>query len=166
MQLMSTSTIAQASPPAPGLPSPRVSIGGWVRQPARLDAGQLERLGAIDVPNFVVRCTVDGAHGGPRPMRAVALRRLIEQSQPAFAQRTDFKRVAIVAESQDGYRALFSWSELFHTVIGTGVHLAFDCAQAPLAGDTGPFALVSLHDEFTGPRFVRQLASVELHKLW
>ena len=29
-----------------------------------------------------------------------------------------------------------------------------------------PFALVSLYDRATGPRFVQRLASVELHKLW
>ncbi len=144
----------------------RVGIGGWVRHPRTFDAGELERLGARDVQDFVVRCTVDGAHGGPRPMRAVPLRGLIEMSEPAFAERTDFKRVAIVAESVDGYRALFSWGEIFHTVVGSGVALAFDSPHARLDEGTGPFALLSLHDEFTGPRFVRQLASVELHRLW
>jgi hypothetical protein len=154
----SSSTTASATP--------YVAVGGWVRRPAWLDAAGLEALGAIDIEDFVVRCTLDGAHGGARPMRAVPLRALIESSEPAFAARTDFKRVAIVAESADGYRALFSWGELFHTVIGSGVMLAFDSPRAPLDPTTGPFALLSRHDDFTGPRFVRQLAAVELHKLW
>lgn len=146
--------------------SPQVAIGGWVRHPLALDAAALEAAGAQALDGFVVRCTVDGTHGGSRPMRGVALRALIERVQPAFDERTDFKRTAIVATSTDGYRALFSWGEVFHTVVGSGVYIAFDCAEAPLDAHTGPFALLSLHDEFTGPRFVRQLASVELHKLW
>lgn len=144
----------------------KVDIGGWVRHPMQLDTRSLEACGAVDVDDFVVRCTVDGAHGGPRPMRAVLLRKLIEQAEPAFVIRTDFKRVAIVAESEDGYRALFSWGEVFHTLVGTGIYLAFDCPRAPLSEGTGPFALISRHDEFTGPRFVRQLGSIEVHKLW
>lgn len=147
-------------------PRPQVHIGGWVRRPVALDAQALEAMGAEDVPGFVVRCTLDGAHGGPRPTRGVPLRRLIEHAEPAFGERTDFKRTAVVAESADGYRALFSWGELFHTQIGEGVYLAFDCARAPLDAHTAPFALLSLHDTHTGPRFVRQLASVDLHRLW
>lgn len=145
---------------------PQVEIGGWVRRPAALDAPALERLGAAQIEGFVVRCTVDGAHGAARPMRAVPLCTLIERAEPDFAERTDFKRTAIVAESEDGYRALFSWAELFHTPVGAGVHLAFDCAQAPLEAHTAPFALLSLHDTFTGPRFVRKLAWVDVVRLW
>ncbi|MDF1484077.1 hypothetical protein PY257_02580 [Ramlibacter sp. H39-3-26] len=148
-----------------GLPQ-YVGIGGWVRHPRSFDAGDLERIGAVDIRNFVVRCTVDGEHGGARSMRAVPLRALIGLSEPAFAERTDFKRAAIVAVGIDDYRALFSWTELFHTTVGNGVFLAFDSPLARLDARTGPFALLSLHDEFTGPRFVRQLASVELHRLW
>jgi hypothetical protein len=143
-----------------------VAIGGWVRRPLRLDARALERFGAVDVPDFVVTCTFDGAHGGARAMRGVVLRDLIVRAEPAFAERTDFKRVALVAESRDGYRALFSWAEIFHTFVGEGVYVAFDSRPRRLAPDAGPFALISLHDRFTGPRFVRSLASVDLHKLW
>ncbi len=145
---------------------PQVAIGGWVRKPLALDGPALEALGAVRVEGFVVRCTVDGAHGTARPMRAVPLCRLIEQAEPDFAERTDFKRTAIVAESEDGYRALFSWAELFHTPVGSGVHLAFDSPLAPLDPNTAPFALLSLHDTFTGPRFVRKLASVDVVRLW
>jgi hypothetical protein len=145
---------------------PQVGIGGWVRHPRSFDAEELERIGAVDVRDFIVRCTVDGAHGGARAMRGVPLRVLIDLSEPAFAERTDFKRTAIVAAGIDDYRALFSWGELFHTAVGNGVFLAFDSPLARLDARTGPFALISLHDEFTGPRFVRQLASVELHRLW
>ncbi|MFT3956391.1 MAG: hypothetical protein QM722_19015 [Piscinibacter sp.] len=143
-----------------------VQLGGWVRTPLRLGAPALESFGAVTVPGFLVVCTLDGAHGQPRPLRGVPLRKLVAAAEPAFAQRTDFKRVVIVAESREGYRALFSWNELFNSMLGDGVLLAWDCVQAPLADNAGPFALVSLHDHATGPRYVQRLASIELHKLW
>ena len=144
----------------------QVGIGGWVRHPLRLDAAALALFDVVDVPDFVVVCTADGAHGGARALRGVRLSELIDAARPAFAERTDFKRVAVVAESVEGYRALFSWNELFNSAVGDGVLLAWDCPQAPLPGRAGPFALVSLHDRATGPRYVQRLASVELHKLW
>jgi hypothetical protein len=126
----------------------------------------LGRLETVTVTDFVVVCTLDGPHGGPRRLRGVPLRTLIGAAEPAFEQRTDFKRVAVVAESHEGYRALFSWNELFNSAVGDGVLLAFSCAEAPLSEREGPFALVSLNDRATGPRFVQRLASVELHRLW
>lgn len=145
--------------------APAVVIGGWVRHPLRLSAAALRALGPRTV-DFQVVCTLDGAHGGPRALRVVPLRVLIEQAVPAFEHRTDFKRVAIVAESAEGYRALFSWNELFNTAVGEGVGVAFDDPATPLERHAGPFALVSLGDHHTGPRYVRHLAMVELIKLW
>lgn len=151
----------------PGKTSPaRLHVGGTVRRPAELDGDALERAGAVELSDFVVICTFDGSHGRARRMRGLPLRTLITRSEPDFAQRTDFKRTVILACAEDGYRALFSWCEVFHTDVGEGIYVAFDSPLAPLDDKTGPFALVSLRDTFTGPRFVRRLASVELHRLW
>lgn len=143
-----------------------VQIGGWVRTPLRLDMAALARFDPVQVEDFVVVCTLDGAHGGARALRGVPLRRLVAAADPAFEQRTDFKRVALVAESREGYRALFSWNELFNTAVGDGVLVAWHVDEAPLPEGAGPFALVSLNDRATGPRYVQRLASIELHKLW
>lgn len=106
-------------------------------------------------------CTFDGAHGGARALQGVPVCALIEQARPAFEQRTDFKRVMLIAESRDGYRALFSWGELFNTVVGEGVLVAW----SPDPAEPG-LALLSLQDRATGPRYVQQLARLTLHKLW
>jgi len=152
--------------PVPASPlAPAVVVGGWVRHPLRLEVPALRAHGARTV-DFQVVCTLDGAHGAPQAWRAVPLRALIEAAVPAFEHRTDFKRVAIVAESAEGYRALFSWNEVFNTAVGEGVCVAFDEPGTPMPPHAGPFALLSLADHHTGPRYVRHLAMVELVKLW
>lgn len=143
-----------------------VHLGGWVRQPLMLDGAALAAFDPVSVTDFLVVCTFDGAHGGTRRLRGVPLRQLVTAAQPAFEQRTDFKRVALVAESCEGYRALFSWNEVFNSVVGDGVIVAWDSAESPLPPPAGPFALASLYDRATGPRFVQRLATLELHKLW
>lgn len=88
------------------------------------------------------------------------------QARPAFEKRTDFKRVAIVAEGEEGYRALFSWAEIFNSPLGSGIVVAYDIEGARLPANAGSFALLARHDLATGPRYVRGLRSVELHKPW
>jgi len=131
-----------------------------------LDRTQLAQLDPPLQADFVVVCTFDGAHGDPRRVRGVPLRALVMAADPAFEQRTDFKRAALVVHSTDGYRALFSWGEVFNSVVGDGVIVGWDCAEAPLPEASGSFVLVSVYDRVTGPRFVQRLASVEVLKLW
>jgi hypothetical protein len=148
-----------------GAEGPHLIVGGWVRQPLRLDAAALQARGPRQV-DFQVLCTFDGAHGDSLWLQAVPLALLIDEAVPAFEHRTDFKRVAIVAESAEGYRALFSWNELFNSPVGAGVMVAFAPPGVPADAHRGDFALISRHDLHTGPRYVRQLAFVEVVKLW
>lgn len=144
----------EAAPPPRRRPR-TVYIGGWALNPLVLDCRELDKLGAADV--------MDACAG--RVLRGVLLQRLLLRAEPAFIDRGDFKRVAIVAQGFDGQRVLFSWSELFHTAVGEAVYVAFDGPGAPLAG-AGPYALVSLHERNTSPRRVDALVSVDIHKLW
>jgi len=50
-------------------------------------------------------------------------------------------------------------------VIADSVLLVFDQPQAPLLAHAGPFALISRYHQTTGPRYLRGLRKVELHKL-
>ncbi|MCE4556788.1 hypothetical protein [Pelomonas cellulosilytica] len=166
MQALSL-TPPSPTPRCPGsaVEAPQLIVGGWVRQPLQLDARALLARGAEAV-TFPVVCMFDGDHGQPLQLQAVPLLPLIEQAQPAFEHRTDFKRVAVVAESSEGYRALFSWNELFNTPVGAGVMVAFEPSCSPDIERRGAFALISRHDWHTGPRYVRHLAMVEVVKLW
>jgi len=119
-----------------------------------------------NVADFEIVCTRDGSHGRLPPVRAVRLCELIDRAQPAFSHRTDFKRVAIVAEGRDGYRALFSWGELFNCAGSAAVLVAYDAPECGLPSNARPFALLPCNDAATGPRYVRALRSVEVHKLW
>jgi hypothetical protein len=152
--------------PSPATRGRRLAVGGWVRHPLWLDATALEAMEWVPVSDFDVVCTLDGSHGILRPVRTVRLCDLIAQAEPAFEKRTDFKRVAIVAEGEECYRALFSWAEIFNSPLGSGIVVAYDIAGARLPANAGSFALLARHDLATGPRYVRGLRSIEVHKLW
>lgn len=157
------------SPPRRHAASPRqarLQLGGWVRRPLAFEPRQLDAMEWLQVEDFDVICTLDGSHGVLPPVHAVRLCDLVDLVQPAFEKRTDFKRVALVAEGHEGYRALFSWAEVFNSPLGKGIVVAYDLPGTRLPAHAGPFALLARHDLATGPRYVRGLRSIELHKLW
>lgn len=64
----------------------------------------------------------------------------------------------------DGYRALFSWGELFNTTVGDQVLVITQQDGRPLDAIAGPVALRSLADLRPGPRHVRNLCAVVIRQ--
>jgi len=64
------------------------------------------------------------------------------------------------AIATDGYRAIFSWGELFNTDAGEQVLVIVAQDGKPLDDREGPLALRALADRRPGPRHVRNLCAV------
>lgn len=74
-------------------------------------------------------------------------------------------RVAIIElVATDGYRAMFSWGELFNTTVGDQVLVITAQDGRPLDSVAGPVALRSLADLRPGPRHVRNLCAVVVRR--
>lgn len=155
-----------ASAAAPEALATELRIEGCVRKPLALDTTGLDAMDGTLVQDFDVICTWDGSHGVLPPVRAVFLGDLLMRAQPAFEQRVDFKRMAIVAEGRGGYRALYSWGEVFNSPLGRGIVVAYARGGSALPDDKGTFVLFSRHDVATGPRYVQGLCRIELVKVW
>ena len=73
--------------------------------------------------------------------------------------------MAIIATASDGYKVVFSWSEVFNSPLGEGVIVFFEKDGVPLADDEGRIAMVSTKDIRTGPRHVKWLQAIEVRKI-
>jgi hypothetical protein len=69
------------------------------------------------------------------------------------------------AVATDGYRAVFSWGELFNTDAGQQVLVIVAQDGRPLDAREGPLALRALADRRPGPRHVRNLCAVIVRPL-
>ena len=90
------------------------------------------------------------------------LRDVLERAKPVEKDRFDLRKSIAIVTASDGYRAVFSWAELYLSPIGDGALVVYERDGAPLADAEGPLALVSLKDTRPGPRHVKWLRSVEL----
>jgi hypothetical protein len=70
----------------------------------------------------------------------------------------------IEAVATDGYRAVFSWGELFNTAVGDQVMVIRSQDGRPLDFVAGPVALRSLADLRPGARHVRNLCALVVHQ--
>jgi DMSO/TMAO reductase YedYZ molybdopterin-dependent catalytic subunit len=156
---------AHAQAPAPA--SSTLTVKGNVERELVLSLDELKRMPAQR--NEDVRTVREqGTTGTPEVARrytGVLLRDVLDRAKLTEKNRNDLRRSVVIVTASDGYRAVFSWAELYLSPIGEGVLVVYERDRSPLADSEGPLALVSLKDTRPGPRHVKWLRSVEVSAL-
>jgi DMSO/TMAO reductase YedYZ molybdopterin-dependent catalytic subunit len=145
-----------------------LTVKGSVEREITLTIDDLKHLPVQRVDD--VRSMRDAAGAAPssettRHYVGCLLRDVLERAKPVERKRLDFRKSIVIATASDGYRAVFSWAELYLSPIGDGALVVYERDGTPLADDEGKIALVSLKDTRPGPRHVKWLQSVELRVL-
>jgi DMSO/TMAO reductase YedYZ molybdopterin-dependent catalytic subunit len=154
--------VAQASAQSTSQPAPSgaaLTIGGEVPAPLSLFLDDLRHL-----PRKTL--SVTNSHNGKQetyegvPLAELWKRAGLPQGE---ALRGAAMATYVIAEGDDGYRALFSAAELDSSFQDSDVIVADTMNGAPLGAGQGPLKLVAPHDKRPG-RWVRMLRSITVAK--
>ena len=161
--IVAAPAFSQPVPP----PVSKLSVAGDVANPLTLDVDGLRRLPVQQLED-VRQIRGGAASPGAEQVRrytGVLLRDVLAAAKPVEKERHDLRQSIVVVTATDGYKAIFSWAEVFLSPIGDGALVIFERDGAPLPPTEGPLALVSLRDTNPGPRHVKWLARVELRRV-
>jgi hypothetical protein len=155
-------------------------VDGPPRQPGTLLTIQVESeaartydaasLGKLPSNDWAQRREVAAA-GQPSSATSVSyggvlLRDLLMDAGFGRPQGPRNERTAVIeAIATDGWRAVFSWGELFNHPLGDQIVVILRQDGRPLDLQAGPLALRSLSDARPGPRHVRNLCAVRVRML-
>jgi molybdopterin-dependent oxidoreductase-like protein protein len=144
--------------------STELEVGGEVNANLRLT---VEGLRAIAVHNAKdLPAAVAGALAEPyREYTGVLLTEVLDRAGLRSERKDDWRRLYVVATASDGYKAVFSWGELFNSRIGRGALVVFERRGKPVDDSEGRIALVSTEDDRIGPRHVKWLRRIEVRRL-
>jgi DMSO/TMAO reductase YedYZ molybdopterin-dependent catalytic subunit len=155
---------ARAQGPGPAT----LSVRGNVEHVLTLSIDDLKQLPVQRIEDVRVVRSTRSASTVPEVTRRYTgclLRDVLERAKPVDKNRLDLRSSVVILTASDGYRAIFSWAELYLSPIGDGALVVYERDGAVLPADEGPLALVSLKDTRPGPRHVKWLQSVELRQL-
>ena len=138
-----------------------LEVTGQVATTLLLDRKQLLALKRVD---FTENRSVE--QGGKSVVlsvtyQGVLLRQLLDTAGLKPDRRDVRKAVALLTE-RDGYRASFSWGELYNSQVGDGVVLVLRHGPDELLDTDGAPSVRSLQDLRPGPRHVRWLSKIEV----
>ena len=135
--------------------SETITVAGQVQQERTYSVSELlafppSKITTITFPS-------KNSSSGATSLRGVRIAVLIEEAGLVQADRNTWKNLLVSAQAQDGYRVVFSWSELTNTPVGDQALVVFERNGQPLPEREGRLALYSGADKHQGPRTVRQV---------
>ncbi|AEJ18752.1 oxidoreductase molybdopterin-binding protein [Gracilinema caldarium] len=145
--------------------STAVSIEGFVDNPCTFTAEALLQRPQVIIKDVDIRCGSGKLKEEGLTYAGVLLRDLLEVSRMRLEEHEVPNRTCIVATGADGYRALYSWHEIFNSPLGEGLVAVLTKNVQVLGEKEGELCLVSTRDERPGPRCIRYLCKVEVCRL-
>lgn len=143
----------------------KITVSGVVKNPLTLDPATLREFPPQQVGVVPLVCQSGADKGKLQNFKGVRLTDILNKASIVAPGHNDVKKMAIVATASDGYKAVFSWNELFNSPVGEGVLVFFEKDGLPLGDDEGRIAMVSSKDLRTGPRHVKWLQNIEVRKI-
>ncbi len=138
------------------------SIVGRVTRPAVITFEELCAMDRQETQPLPLICGSGEPKGQLGVCCGVLLSDVINRADIVVREHNDTKKMLVVAEAADGYRAVFSWQEIFNSANGEGILIVLELNGQPLYAGSGEVDLISSHDFLTGPRYVHRLAAVEI----
>lgn len=137
-------------------------IIGRVNAPLTMSLAALRAMESIETGELPMICGSGEPKGRLGRCRGVQLAEVINRAEVVVREHNDTKKMMVVAAADDGYKAVFSWQEIFNSPNGEGILILWEKDGRPLYDGDGDVDLVSAHDHLTGPRYVRQVRTVEI----
>jgi hypothetical protein len=129
--------------------------------PLALDAAELAKLPTTHLTQRqLVTSSASAASERSTVYAGVLLRDVLARAGFGAATDRGARTGVVEAVATDGYRAVFSWGELFNSTPGEQVLVIIGQDGRPLDAAAGPLALRALGDIRPGPRHVRNLCAL------
>ena len=139
-----------------------LTVTGRVTSPLVLDMEELRSMDTEEIADLKIICGDGDPKGNIRNCKGVLLENIIRMADVIKEEHNDTKKMFVVVSAHDGYKAVFSWQEIFNTAVGGGVMILLERDGKPLDGEKGELELISGEDYFTGSRYVKGLKNIEV----
>ncbi len=143
----------------------QLAVAGAVENRLLLTVDDLKALPSREMGSLPIVCQSGATTSTIQSLKGVLLRDVLEKAVLVLKDHNDAKKMAVIATASDGYKVVFSWSEIFNSPLAEGILVFYERDGRPLDEAEGRIALISAKDTRTGPRHVKWLSGVEVRKI-
>lgn len=145
--------------------TPLFRVVGEVAREYHYGLDKLLTMDRISADDLLIACGSGEPKRRASGFSGVLLTDIINKVEVIIHEHNDTKRMFVVISSDDGYRTVFSWQELFNSEVGSGVMVLLEKEGKSIPKECGCVDLLSARDFLIGPRYVKRLSTVTIVKL-
>lgn len=140
-----------------------LAVTGKVESPLILTVDSLKKMKVVALDSLNIVCQSGAIMNQSASSRGVLLKDIVNKAgieQNGHADRNFY----IVVRASDGYKATFSWAEIFNNPTGENTYIMFEENNQPIIKNEA-MVLNCTNDIKTGPRHVNWVKSIEVNRV-
>ena len=139
-------------------------ITGAVESEAILNADSLARFKRLKIDSTVIFNHLGQRKSTLKNLEVVLLRDALSRSVIKVEGPKQLSEFYFVCEATDGYKAVFSWNEVFNNPLGDSIFIIVSREGKSADERSEGFALLSPTDNMTGRRYVKNLEKIMVRR--
>lgn len=141
-------------------PTDSIVVSGLIKQPFSITLAQLLQQPSVALGDVVITNHAGEYKSIEKDVKAVALLPLLQAAVPDLPSPRLYSECYFVMQAADGYKALFSWNEIFNTAVGKQLWLVVATAGKQLSQMSDRMLMLCTADEKTGRRHIKSLSRI------
>jgi hypothetical protein len=141
-------------------PTKSIIVSGKVKAEHTFRWSDLQKFPAQSIGDVVISNHKGETKGTAKGMKGVLLRDVLQQVILDTDNPKLYSEYYFVCKATDGYKAVYSWNELFNTATGNTVYIVTEKEQKNMTDDQDNILMISTQDLRTGRRYVKNLETI------
>jgi hypothetical protein len=141
-------------------PTVSFTISGDAVSPLTVAASDLKKWKEVAIGDLVITNHLGERKSEAKGLKGVLLKEILQTVEIKSESPKVLSEYYFVFTASDGYKVVYSWNELFNTVVGESVYVVTEKNGRPVAEMDDSMLVVSTKDFKTGRRNVKGLSSV------
>jgi len=135
-------------------------ISGEVRSPLTVGVDDLKKFPEVSIGDLVITNHLGEKKSDATGLKGILLKQILQTAELKSENPKVLSTFYFVLRASDGYQVVYSWNELFNTVVGETVYVITEKNGKTLAQMDDAILVVSTRDYKTGRRNVKGLAGI------
>ncbi len=147
------------------LPTSEFIITGIVKNKLKVRITDLAAFKQDSLDDVIIRNKRGEQKGIATGLRGVLLKNILDSAGIQVDKPKEFSEIVIVLTASDGYKNVYSWSEIYNTDIGNHVYIICEKDGQKADRIKDRILVLSLADTNSGNRHLKCLSKIEVKKV-
>jgi hypothetical protein len=145
-------------------PTSSFIISGKVKAPVTVSIADLRKLKTQEIGDVVITNHAGEPRGTAKALKGVLLKDVLALAQIESESPKVLSEYYFVCKANDKYTVVYSWNEIFNSVVGDSAFLVLEKEGQPAEKMDDSILMICPKDFRTGRRHVKALTSIEIKR--